>query len=94
MNVLQHLLIPLPVKGFFCILLLFSFCFFLVHLARLVLIGAKTIQKVSPPPTEKKEEEKATKKALASQEPIYYIVEKKTRRAKPSYQEPKQIKFK
>ena len=47
---------------------------------------------VVPKNEEKPEEKKAPPEKQA--EPIYYIVERKTRRAKPAYGEPKQINFK
>lgn len=46
----------------------------------------------SPPPPPPPVEEKAEEKRVEV-EPVYYIVEKKTRKKKPSYGEPKQIKF-
>ena len=86
------LLLIKPFVGFLCIILLFLISFLCVHIARLVLFGWKyqqtkpSPQKSEPPPPEKK--------APAPQEPVYYIVERKKRRAKSSYGEPKAFRFK
>ena len=83
------------VGGFFALLFLFAFCFFGVHILRYAKIGWELQEKPSaePPKTEEKPEEKAPA-SPPSQEPVYYIVEKKQRRAKPRYSEPKEIRFK
>ena len=92
------LLISLPTQGFLCLLFLFAFSFFCVHLVKLALLGAESLQKTTsepsepPKPPERKEEKTAP--TPQAQEPVYYIVEKKTRRPKSSYSEPKQINFK
>ena len=88
-NVGMNILTVFPVKGFFLTLLLFTLCFFGVHILLLARIGWNTQQKNTsePPKTEEK-------KPLPEKEPIYYIVERKTKRAKASYGEPKQINFK
>lgn len=92
MKLFNRLLLPLSTQGFLWLILLFSLCFLGVHILKLTLLGADTLHTATPPP---KEEEKQEKKAPAtSQEPIYYIVERKTRRAKSSYKEPKEIRFK
>ncbi len=71
--------------------LLFGLCFLLVHLIKLVKLGWEHRAPTPPPKPTEKEEQKAP--AKTSQEPVYYIVEKK-RRAKTSFGEPKQIRFK
>ena len=87
----------LPLLGLLCLVLLFVFCFSAVHLARLARFGwkyTKTLEEKEN--AEKKEPPQETKKtapANPSQEPIYYIVERKKQRKKPSYGEPKQIRF-
>ena len=87
------LLIAAPVRGFLWTALLFSFCFFGIHLFKLAHIGwDKLSEQAKPAEKEKKKEEKKT--PATPQEPIYYIVERKTRRAKSSYSEPKEIRFK
>ena len=79
--------------GFLLLVLMFLFCFALVHIARLAKFGwqqtTKKPKKEPPKPTAKKE-----KAPAPPQEPIYYIVERKQRRAKPRYGEPKEIRFK
>ena len=92
------LLTALPFKGLLFLLILFTLCLVGIHIMQLARLGweYKTQQEKKPPEKEK-EKEKEEKKAPAqnnAQEPIYYIVERKTRRAKPTYGEPKQINFK
>jgi hypothetical protein len=76
----------LAFRGGFFLILLFSFCFLCVHL--IVYLLPKKQSKTPPIETEK---EKAP--PVTQAEPIYYIVERKKRRAKPQYSEPKEIKF-
>ena len=85
------LLLSLPTKGGLLLLFLFVVCFLGVHFFKLALAGVESFQSILP-----KEEKEEEKKAPAEQpqEPIYYIVEKKTRRVKSSYSEPKEIRFK
>ncbi|MBQ8394967.1 MAG: hypothetical protein IJX49_05275 [Clostridia bacterium] len=88
------LLIAQSIGGFFGVVLIFALCFFAVHIVRYAKL---TWQEKHPTeaPKEEKEEEKPEEKAPAPpQEPIYYIVERKQRRAKPKYSEPKEIRFK
>ena len=89
----QNLLLASPLVGFLWVALLFGFCFLGVHILKLAKIGwdAPKTQAEEPPKAEKHEEKKAP---ATTQEPIYYIVERKTRRAKSSYTEPKEIRFK
>lgn len=92
---LYNLLLSSPAKGLLWFLLLFLACLVGVHIARLALLGweyktQKQKPQETPPPPEK--EQKKTP-AQTSQEPIYYIVERKTRRPKTAYGEPKQINF-
>lgn len=103
MNILSlhKLLISLPAQGLLWFLLLFLVCIFGVHIARLVQLGwayktekeNSSEKKTAPSPPEKPKEEKKAP-AETPQEPIYYIVERKTRRAKATYGEPKRIDFK
>ena len=92
MSILNILLLPSSTKGFLWILFLFGFCFFGVHLCKLALAGIEIYRNKAPSPPEKAEEKKTP--TVHPQEPIYYIVERKTRRAKSSYGEPKEIRFK
>ena len=93
---MNTLLISLPVKGMLWTVLLFLVCFFGTHVLILARLGWEYQQRDTPPPTENKEEKAEEKKAPPEKqaEPIYYIVERKTRRAKATYGEPKQINFK
>ena len=85
----MNILTVFPWKGFLFASLLFTICFVGVHLLIFARIGWQSQrQKPEEPP---KEEEK---KPPREREPIYYIVERKTKRAKSSYSEPKQINFK
>lgn len=86
-------LLTVGIDGFFHLLFLLIFCFVGTHLILLARIGwlhqTKQETKVNDEP------ENAENKAPAKpQEPIYYIVERKTKRAKSSYGEPKQFRFK
>lgn len=87
------LLLSTPALGMLWTILLFLVCFIGTHVAILAQLGWDTQhQKSKTEPEEKTEEKKATPEKQA--EPIYYIVERKTRRTKPTYSEPKQINFK
>ena len=92
-QLVHSLLTVNAVGGAFCILFLFALCFVCVHLFKYAEIGWKHRKKPAEPPPlpEKTEKEKAP---APPQEPIYYIVERKKRRAKSSYSEPKEIHFK
>lgn len=90
----SSLLTAQAIGGFFGVVLIFALCFFAIHIVRYAKL---TWQEKRPekPPAEEKEEEKPEEKAPAPpQEPVYYIVERKQRRAKPKYSEPKEIRFK
>lgn len=81
--------------GFLLLVLLFIFCFAMVHIARLAKFGWQQKKKPNPPKKSPQTPTKQKEKAPAPpQEPIYYIVERKQRRAKPRYGEPKEIRFK
>lgn len=77
-------------------LFLFVFCFFGVHVAKLARLGQayrssrKKASSVEEKPTPPKEKAPAPQ----AQEPVYYIVERKQRRSKANYGEPKEIRFK
>ena len=90
------LLLSLPVRGMLWTITLFLVCFIGTHVLILTRLGWEYQRQDSEKPAEKTEEKQDEKKAPPAKqaEPIYYIVERKTRRAKPSYGEPKQINFK
>ena len=96
----NHLLSPIPIllapalQGFGGSILLFALCFLGVHIAKFTVRGWRiydgtTASKPPEKPSEPKTETKQT-----PPEPIYYIVEKKRRRSKASYGDPKEIRFK
>ena len=90
----MNILSASPALGIVWATLLFILCFLLVHIARLARMGWKYRKTQNAP--EKPPAPAPEKKAHAEekpQEPIYYIVEKK-RRAKTTFSEPKQIRFK
>ena len=94
---LSNTLLSASWQGFGGILLLFALCFLGVHLTKLV-VGDRQFPreksaKTNSEPIEKAPETKKDDKPSQS-EPIYYIVEKKRRRSKPSYGEPKEFRFK
>ena len=76
---------------FFCFLL-FAFCFSGVHILRFTQQTTNKTKTTSSQPKKPPEVEK--EKQTPSQEPVYYIVERKQRRNKPRYGEPKEIRFK
>lgn len=92
MNTFSCLLTSIPTKGFLWLIFLFFLCFLFVHFFRLAVIGIATLRQIAPTKPEEGEEKKAP--TQRAQEPIYYIVERKTRRKKASYGEPKEIRFK
>ncbi len=84
-------LLTSPALGGLFLLLLFAGCFLLVHICLLVKIGWNHKSGTSAPSPEKKAEEKPVSKPP---EPVYYIVEKKRKKPKTSYSEPKEFHFK
>ena len=76
----------IALRGSFYLILLFSFCFSCVHLVTYL---SRKKQSKAPPPEPEKEKAPPAKQA----EPVYYIVERKKKRAKTQYGDPKEIKF-
>lgn len=96
-----NILLGSAIHGLFWLIGLFLFCFFGVHLIILATVGWKYQNpfpkkecKTHTDPTSQKEDKENKAPTPTAQEPIYYIVERKTKRAKSSYGEPKQIRFK
>jgi hypothetical protein len=103
-------LLASPASGFFWLFILFSLCFVGVHVARLARIGKEHLaaqKRSSKNPPASNEPKKETSKprdekspttpptsSTPAPEPVYYIVERKRRRTRESYSEPKEIKFK
>ena len=96
MNIRLHtLLLSLPIQGLLWCVLLLTLCLFGVHftlLARLGMIYRTKQKETNKQKNDEKEKSAPTEKT--PQEPIYYIVERKQRRTKSSYGEPKEIRFK
>lgn len=67
----------------FCILLITIIA---VHGIKLARVGWRSLRKKLPPEPPKKPEQKP--------EPVYFIVERKKKRAKTEYTEPREVKFK
>ena len=68
------------------VLILLFFCFIAVHIFKLAHIGYRARKNL---PAEKPRPEKPPE-----QEPVYYIVEKKKKRVRTEYSDPKRISFK
>ena len=89
-------------RGALFLILAFCLCFFCVHVAVLAERGWKNSALPKPKKRVKKEKppqkaEKTTEKPPEPQsppEPVYFIVERKKKRAKNSYSAPKEIRFK
>ena len=79
-------LLAIQWTGCFYAALLLFLCFVAVHIFKLAHIGYRARRNL---PAEKPKPEKAP-----DPEPVYYIVEKKKKRAKAEYSEPKRISFK
>ena len=71
--------------GFAYTILALLICIAVIHLVRLAALGYRAAHKKQEPPQKKPE---------PKPEPVYYIVEKKKKRAKAEYSEPKRIQFK
>ena len=92
----MNILSASPALGIVWASLLFILCFLFVHIAKLASLGWKYRKTQNTPEKPTAPAPAPEKKAPAEekpQEPVYYIVEKK-RRAKTTFSEPKQIRFK
>ncbi len=69
-------------QGFWFLLLILLVCAALVHLMRLALLGYRALTRRARPKPPPKED------------PVYFLVERKKKRAKTEYGAPKQISFK
>ena len=83
-------------QGFSGTILLFALCFLGVHIAKVAVRGftlydgtKRENERENPPISQPKTEQKSS-----NSEPIYYIVEKKRRRSKYGYGDPKEFRFK
>lgn len=80
MNILS---VSVQAQGIIWTALLFVLCAIIVHGVKLSLIGYRAMGKKPEPPQPAKEPE-----------PVYYIVEKKKKRSKTEYAEPREVSFK
>lgn len=88
-------LLTSPFLGGVLLCALFVGCFLLVHIVLLVQIGWK--YQTNKPSVEQKpraEEKPPEKSEPKPQSPVYYIVEKKRKKPKNYYSEPKEFHFK
>lgn len=102
----MNTLLTTPLFGGFLLLILFACCFLLVHSILLIKIGWKyqtgnAVQNAKKQPSEKTEkpsekprENTPTATPQSAPQPVYYIVEKKRKKPKSYYSEPKEFRFK
>ena len=83
-----------PFLGFLAVGLLFGLCFLAVHAVKLAKIGWKNHPYSPQKKQETEQKTSAHEQTSQAQEPIYYIVERKKKRAKQTYSEPKEFRFK
>ena len=79
-------LLSVHAQGALYLFLMLLICIVIVQCVKLAILGYRTLGKKLPPTKPKKKEEKP--------EPVYYIVERKKKRAKAEYTEPRRIQFK
>lgn len=72
--------------GAIAVLVLLFICIVVVHVGKLAYLGYRTRGKKLPP--------EAPKPPEPEKEPVYYIVEKKKKRVRSEYSEPRRISFK
>lgn len=80
-------------QGFFYTVVIFLICVIAVHGVLLAKIGYRSLRKKAPPEKEPPQKQPPKPKPAAP-EPVYFIVEKKKKRAKSEYTAPREIKFK
>lgn len=78
-------LLSVQSQGLLWSLFLALICIIVVHGVKLAIIGYRTFGKNLPPEPPKQPESKP--------EPVYFLVERKKKRAKAEFSEPKQISF-
>lgn len=79
------ILLSVQSQGFAYALLIFLLCLIGVHAVKLARIGYRTLHKKLPPEPPPKQEKKP--------DPVYFLVERKKKRPKSDYREPKEIEF-
>lgn len=72
--------------GVIAVFSLFFICFFIVH-------GIKLMFLDFPKPFKNEQEKTAVEKTTTTADPVYYIVERKKKRPRSAYGEPKEIRF-
>ena len=89
-------ILSVPGQGLIYTVIIFLFCVIAVHGVLLAKIGYKSLHKKIPPEKPKEEKTKSPQKPKPEKdpEPVYFIVEKKKKRAKSEYSAPREIKFK
>lgn len=88
------LLISAPLKGSLLFILFFLLSFVGVHLTKLVRFGWKNVQPKKQTPAPKPQESPKEQAPTKTQEPVYYVIERKRKKPKTTYSEPRQITFK
>ena len=78
-------LLSVQSQGFLWCLFLALICLIVVHGVKLAVIGYRTFGKKLPPEPPKQPEKKP--------EPVYFLVERKKKRPKMEYSEPREINF-
>ncbi len=81
-------ILSIQAQGAVYTVILFAICAILVHAVRLAAIGYKSMKKRSSAV------KKATPETEKTAEPVYYIVERKKKRPKSEYSDPRRIQFK
>ncbi len=80
------ILLSVQARGALYAAILFLLCAAAVHAIRLAAIGYRSLRKKKP--------SKRSVPKPPPPEPVYFLVERKKKRPKPEYSEPKRIQFK
>ena len=80
--------------GILYLAILFFACFVAVHMAKLAWRGLKSVRQRQEKKPDQEEPPEKKKEKPKEPQPVYYIVEKKRARSKPTYSAPREIKFK
>lgn len=79
-------LLSVQTQGLLWCLLIAILCTVFVHGVKLAVLGYRSLGKKTPPPEPPKQPEK-------SPEPVYFLVERKKKKPKSEFSEPRQINF-
>ena len=77
-------LLSIQAQGFLWTVFLFLLCLLLVHAVKLIIVGLRASKHLPEEPPKVPEKKS---------EPVYFIVERKKKRAKTEYSEPREVKF-